>query len=95
MEAATGTNERKVGDFFNAYMDVETLNELSYRADQSDLESINALDSYESVAEYFAHDRMSTSIPFGFYVYPDAKDPQTNAMYVSQSGLGLPDVSTT
>lgn len=92
MEAAAGTNERKVGDFFNAYMDVETLNELGAKPIQSDLESINALDSYESVAEYFAHmSRMSTSIPFGFYVYPDAKDPQTNAMYVSQSGLGLPD----
>ena len=73
-------------------MDVETLNELGAKPIQSDLESINALDSYESVAEYFAHmSRMSTSIPFGFYVYPDAKDPQTNAMYVSQSGLGLPD----
>ena len=92
MEAAAGTNERKEGDFFNAYMDVETLNELGAKPIQSDLESINALDSYESVAEYFAHmSRMSTSIPFGFYVYPDAKDPQTNAMYVSQSGLGLPD----
>ncbi|OIM99339.1 peptidase M13 [Idiomarina sp. MD25a] len=92
MQAAAGTNERKVGDFFNAYMDVETLNELGAKPIQSDLESINALDSYESVAEYFAHmSRMSTSIPFGFYVYPDAKDPQTNAMYVSQSGLGLPD----
>ena len=92
MNAAAGTNERKVGDFFNAYMDVETLNELGAKPIQSDLESINALDSYESVAEYFAHmSRMSTSIPFGFYVYPDAKDPQTNAMYVSQSGLGLPD----
>ncbi|MEC7643278.1 M13 family metallopeptidase [Idiomarina sp.] len=92
MEAAAGTNERKVGDFFNAYMDVETLNELGAKPIQSDLESINAIDSYESVAEYFAHmSRMSTSIPFGFYVYPDAKDPQTNAMYVSQSGLGLPD----
>ncbi len=92
MNAEAGTNERKVGDFFNAYMDTETLNELGAKPIQSDLEAIAAIDSYESVAEYFAQmSRMSTSIPFGFYVYPDAKDPQTNAMYVSQSGLGLPD----
>lgn len=87
-----GTNERKVGDFFNAYMDIETLNELGAKPIASDLDSIAALDSHSAVAEHMARlTRQSTSMPFAFYVYPDAKDPQTNAMYVTQSGLGLPD----
>ncbi|MBT43783.1 MAG: peptidase M13 [Idiomarina sp.] len=87
-----GSNERKVGDFFNAFMDVETLNELGVSPIQSDLDAIKALDSHSAVAEHMARfSRQSVSTPFGFYVYPDAKDPQTNAMYVSQSGLGLPD----
>ncbi|MGM0525268.1 MAG: M13 family metallopeptidase [Pseudomonadota bacterium] len=87
-----GTSERKVGDFFNAYMDVETLNELGAKPIASDLDAIAALDSHSAVAEHMARmTRQSVSMPFAFYVYPDAKDPQTNAMYVSQSGLGLPD----
>ncbi|WP_322406893.1 M13 family metallopeptidase [Idiomarina sp. PL1-037] len=87
-----GTNERKIGDFFNAYMDVETLNELGAKPIASDLDAIQALEDYDSVAEHMARMfRGGVSIPFGFYVYPDAKDPQINAMYVSQSGLGLPD----
>jgi len=87
-----GSSERKVGDFFNAYMDVETLNELGAKPIASDLDAIAALDSHSAVAEHMARmTRQSVSMPFAFYVYPDAKDPQTNAMYVSQSGLGLPD----
>ena len=87
-----GTNERKIGDFFNAYMDVETLNELGAKPIASDLDAIQALEDYDSVAEHMARMfRGGVSVPFGFYVYPDAKDPQINAMYVSQSGLGLPD----
>ena len=87
-----GTNERKIGDFFNAFMDVETLNELGAKPIQNDLAAIQALENHDSVSEHMARMfRGGVSIPFGFYVYPDAKDPQTNAMYVSQSGLGLPD----
>ncbi|MDV6316033.1 M13 family metallopeptidase [Idiomarina sp. HP20-50] len=87
-----GTSERKIGDFFNAYMDVETLNELGAKPIASDLEGIQALNSHEDVAEHMARMfRSGVSVPFGFYVYPDAKDPNTNAMYVSQAGLGLPD----
>ncbi|WP_404398368.1 M13 family metallopeptidase [Idiomarina loihiensis] len=87
-----GTNERKIGDFFNAYMDVETLNELGAKPIASDLDAIQALQDHDSVVEHMARMfRGGVSIPFGFYVYPDAKDPQINAMYVSQSGLGLPD----
>lgn len=90
--AEAGSSERKVGDFFNAYMDVETLNELGVSPIQSDLDAITALDSHAAVAAHMARfSRMSVATPFGFYVYPDAKDPNTNTMYVSQSGLGLPD----
>ncbi|MGM0482138.1 MAG: M13 family metallopeptidase [Pseudomonadota bacterium] len=91
-EPEAGTNERKVGDFFNAYMDTETLNALGAKPIASDLDAIAALDSHADVAAHMARmTRQSVSMPFAFYVYPDAKDPQTNAMYVTQSGLGLPD----
>ncbi|MEX1222789.1 MAG: M13 family metallopeptidase [Idiomarina sp.] len=87
-----GTNAAKIGDFFNSFMNVELLNELSYTPIQADLAEIAALDDHASVAAHMAElSRLGVSIPFGFYVYPDAKDPNVNTMYFTQSGLGLPD----
>lgn len=87
-----GTNAAKIGDFFNSFMNVELLNELGYTPIQADLAEISALDDHASVAAHMAElSRLGVSIPFGFYVYPDAKDPNVNTMYFTQSGLGLPD----
>lgn len=87
-----GTNAAKIGDFFNSFMNVELLNELGYAPIQADLAEIASLDENASVAAHMAElSRLGVSIPFGFYVYPDAKDPNVNTMYFTQSGLGLPD----
>jgi len=87
-----GSNADKIGDFFNSYMDVERINELGYTPIKADLEAIAALSDHEEIAAHMAElSRIGVSIPFGFYVYPDAKNPDVNAIYMSQSGLGLPD----
>ncbi|RUO80054.1 peptidase M13 [Idiomarina tyrosinivorans] len=87
-----GTNEQKVGDFYNAYMDVETINKKGYDPIKGDLSDIQQVDSYEGMAAEMANlYRIGVTIPFGFYVYPDAKNPEVNTMYASQSGLGMPD----
>lgn len=87
-----GSNEAKIGDFYNSFMDVEALNQLGHSPIQGDLDAIAAVDSADAAAAQMAQlSRLGVSIPFGFYVYPDAKDPNTNAIYMSQSGLGLPD----
>ncbi|KFZ31257.1 peptidase M13 [Pseudidiomarina salinarum] len=86
------SNEAKLGNFYNSFMDVERLNSLGITPIAGDLEAIALLDNHTDAATHMAtHARMGVSNPFGFYVYPDAKDPETNAMYMSQSGLGLPD----
>lgn len=87
-----GSNADKIGDFFNSFMDVERLNELGYQPIAGDLEAINKLQNHDQVAAHFAQlARLGVSSPFGFYVYADAKKPDVNTMYMSQSGLGLPD----
>ncbi|MFC0445823.1 M13 family metallopeptidase [Pseudidiomarina halophila] len=87
-----GSNADKIGDFFNSFMDVERLNELGYQPIAGDLEAINKLQNHDQVAAHFAQlSRLGVSSPFGFYVYADAKNPDVNTMYMSQSGLGLPD----
>lgn len=87
-----GSNEAKIGDFFNSFMDVERLNELGHSPIQGDLDAVAELSDHAEIAAHMAElSRIGVSIPFGFYVYPDAKNPDVNAIYMSQSGLGLPD----
>lgn len=87
-----GSNEAKIGDFFNSFMDVERLNQLGYSPIAADMEAIAQLQDHTQVAAHMAEmGKMGISGPLGFYVYPDAKNPEVNAIYMSQSGLGLPD----
>ncbi len=87
-----GSNAAKIGDFFNSFMDVERLNSLGYEPIAADLDAISQLQNHDQVAAHFAQlARLGVSSPFGFYVYADAKNPDVNTLYMSQSGLGLPD----
>ncbi|EKE85307.1 M13 family metallopeptidase [Idiomarina xiamenensis] len=87
-----GSNEAKLGDFYTAFMDTDHLNELGYQPIQGDLDSIAKVADKKQMAALMATlFKQGVSIPFGFYVYPDAKDPQINAMYMYQGGLGMPD----
>ncbi|MDT7525964.1 peptidase M13 [Pseudidiomarina sp. GXY010] len=90
--AEAGTNTQKIGDFFNSFMDVETLNSLGYNPIAADLQANAEVKTHADVVARMAElAKYGVSSPFGFYVYPDAKDPEVNAIYMSQSGLGLPD----
>lgn len=91
-DAKPGSNEQKLGDMYNSFMNEELLNKLGVSPLQGDLDSIAAIDSASGVAgkmgELFAH---GVTGPFGFYVWPDAKNPEQYAMWMYQSGLSLPD----
>lgn len=87
-----GSNADKIGAFYNSFMDTERLNSLGYEPIAADLEAIAQLQNHDQVAAHFAElAQYGVSSPFGFYVYADAKNPEVNTMYMSQSGLGLPD----
>ncbi|AWL12897.1 Putative zinc metalloproteinase in scaA 5'region [Saliniradius amylolyticus] len=92
MDAEKGSNNQKLGDMYNSYMDVETANQLGISPIEEDINGIAAVQSHSDVAskmgELFA---LGVQQPFGFYVYPDAKDPSTYGMWLYQSGLSLPD----
>ena len=85
-------NAKKLGDMYNSYMNLERANELGLTPLQSDLDAISGLESAEQVASKMSElFNMGVEIPFGFFVYPDAKDPTTYGMWMYQSGLTLPD----
>ena len=85
-------NAQKLGDMYNSYMNTEKADELGLTPLSAELESINNVDGLDGVAaEMGKLFNMGVEIPFGFFVYPDAKDPTTYGMWMYQSGLTLPD----
>jgi putative endopeptidase len=76
---AKGTDEQKVGDLYNSYLDWDTRNAKGIEPLQPD-------------AVYFAEaTKRALDAPFGVGQLPDPKDPQRYAIAAGQSGLGLPD----
>ncbi|MCY7296077.1 M13 family metallopeptidase [Alteromonas sp. a30] len=91
-DAKMGSNEQKLGDMYNSFMDIELVNKLGVSPLKPNLDAIAAIDSKSGVAaklgEMFEY---GVGGPFGFYVYADAKNPEQYAMWLYQSGLSLPD----
>lgn len=91
-ENAPGSNEQKVGDLYNSYLDMDRRNALGTAPLMPVFAEIDALPDQKSLGVYFAKSiRDGYGAPFDFYVDGDAKDPTKYAIYNSQSGLGLPD----
>lgn len=87
-----GSNEQKVGSLYASFMDTETLNARGIQPLKADIAKIEAMKSKKDftllLADY-AKNRVST--PFEFGVMPDLKKSDQMAVFLGQSGLGLPD----
>jgi len=89
---AKGTDEQKVGDLYNSFLDWETRNAKGLEPLQAELDRINGISSHDDLAVYFAEaTKRALDAPFGVGQLPDPKDPQRYAIATGQGGLGLPD----
>lgn len=90
--AEQGSNPQKIGDFYASFMDQERIEELGLSPLEDQLEKIRAAGNHTEITELMAELRpYGVSGPFGFYVFADAGNPDYNALYLNQGGLGLPD----
>ena len=93
-EAAAKENpsaeERRIGDFYTAYMDTDRIEELGLDPLTDDLAAIDAADSHEDIALLMADPVVGVDAPVSPFVYIDFKNPTEHITYLSQSGLGLP-----
>lgn len=91
-KAAPGSNKQKLGDMFNSFADQAAVEALGYQPIKADLQAVAKLSSLTEVAAELGRlDGQGVSGPLGFYVYPDAKDPQRYGLWLAQSGLTMPD----
>lgn len=87
-----GSDEQKVGDLYQSYMDMEKRNKIALIPLQAEFAKIEAIGNYDELATYFAYaNKYGYNVPLGLFIYQDFKDPTIYTVYTWQSGLGLPD----
>ncbi|NTS75936.1 peptidase M13 [Catenovulum sp. SM1970] len=90
--AAKGSDSQKLGDFYRAYMNQALAEELGISPIADDLAQIAQISSKpELIATMAKFDTKGVHTPLGWFVNNDAKQSEINALYFTQSGLGLPD----
>lgn len=86
--------EKLVADFYNAYMDTETLNKLGVAPIKPLLSEINGISSTDDLAEMFGKSWLTgNKAPFGGGMWFNRLDPNKYEMSLGAGGLGLPDRS--
>jgi predicted metalloendopeptidase len=87
-----GSDVQKVGDFYVSFMDSAKIEELGLQPLEEEFQLIENVDSYDGLAELFAHHRIiGVQRPFTYWVNQDDKNSEEYILFFQQSGLGLPD----
>jgi len=87
-----GTESQQVGDIFNSWMDLETINEQGVTAVKEELDLVSSINDTSSLVQVMAQlDRAGFQTPQSFEIGPDLKDSSQYVVYVGQSGLTMPD----
>ena len=86
---AEGSLERRIGDAYKTFLDIDAINAAGMAPARPYLDRIAATRTREDLARMFAATGYPS--PFGAYVSIDVNDPAANVAYVAAGGLGLPD----
>ena len=91
-DAASGSIQAKVGDFFSAGMDTAAIDAAGIAPIQPDLDAIGQLADGSAVAAYLRERyARGEGMLFGFYASADVKNSTMNIAYAGQGGLSLPE----
>lgn len=89
---AEGSQTQQIGDFYQSFMDTDTIESRGLKPLQPVLENIAAIEDYQQLAAFFARaNRQGITTPLSFYIDNDEKQPDQYIAYFAHSGLGLPD----
>jgi len=84
-------DERRIGGFYNAYMDVESIEAKNLKPLAKDIQRIKKAGSHEDIINLMSDPKLGLDSPVSPYVYIDAKQNDEYIVYLTQSGLGLPN----
>nr|WP_217278616.1 M13 family metallopeptidase N-terminal domain-containing protein [Hymenobacter sp. BRD67] len=90
--AAAGSNQQKIGDFWAVGLDSLKANQLGYTPIKPELDRIAAIKTAADVPAVVAHEiQLGVRALIGPRVGQDEKNSDKMALYLHQSGLGLPN----
>jgi predicted metalloendopeptidase len=100
--AAAGSDERKVGDYFATYMDEQAIEKKGLGPLQETLAGIDAIGDKRALATWIGQQLRADVDPlnmtnfqtdrlFGVWIAQNLNDPAHNVPYLLQGGIGLPD----
>ncbi len=91
-DAAKGSPEQLVGDFWYSAMDTATIEKVGAAPIKADMESIDKLANTDDVLHFVSKLQMWGANPmFGFYAGQDPKNSEVVIPQLYQGGLSLPD----
>ncbi|HVI99698.1 MAG TPA: M13 family metallopeptidase [Sphingomonas sp.] len=101
-EAAPGTDQRRIADFYNAYANTRAIEQRGLAPIQGELQAIAALKDKTQLATMLGANLLADEDPinatslgtenlFGLFVTQALTQPDKTVPYLLQGGLGLPD----
>ena len=99
---AAGTDERKIADYYAAFMDEAGIEARGLAPLQPELAKVDAISDVATLSHYLGADMRADTDPlnatnfytenlFGLFVAQGLEDPSKNVGYLMQGGLGMPD----
>ncbi|MFM9435756.1 putative endopeptidase [Janthinobacterium sp. CG_23.3] len=89
---AAAAEQQKIGDLYASYMDEKRLDALGAKPLAGEFSRIRALRDKKAIPALVAHlAQIGVAAPYAIYIGQDARASTRYAVYVSQSGLGMPD----
>jgi putative endopeptidase len=96
-----GTDERRIADYYAAFMDTDAIEQRGLAPLQPQLDTISAIDDRTAFAQYLGEHLRADVDPlnatdletphlFGLFVTQGLQDPDHNRPYLLQGGLGMP-----
>ena len=83
--------EKKLRDFYDAFMDQKQIEDRGLAPVQGDLATFAGLQTPEDVARAMGNVKLMTLAPFDMNIDVDPKNPHAYAIFLAQSGIGMPN----
>ncbi len=88
---APGSNQQKIADFYNAFVDQAAIDAAGLAPAQADLAAIDAIRTPADAVRLAARPDMPVDFPMALYIDLDERSPERFVVHMVHSGLSLPD----
>jgi predicted metalloendopeptidase len=90
-DAPPGSNARKVGDYYRAFVDTAAIDRKGIEPARAGLDAIEQARDYAELTRLMGRADLALKAPLRVAISVDQKDPDRYDVIITQSGLGMPN----